>query len=89
MPKKRNENLVRIKELSVLTGQTQTTVKYYADLGLIPCQRFQGAHRVTRFFEKDKALERLKYIQKLKKKRYYIAEIIDECKKLDAKETAE
>jgi len=79
-----NSNLIRTRELVKITGQTQTTIKYYLDLGLIPHIVHQNEKRISRFFEPEQAVNRVKFILKLKKKRYYIREIIEECQKLDA-----
>jgi len=68
-------NILTIGELSEVSGTRLTTLKYYTELGLLPFN--QDGERLTRKYEKEKALERLEKIKELKKKRLTIKEIVE------------
>ncbi len=72
--KNSNINLVKIGELSKLSGFRYSTIKYYTEVGILPYEQ-QDTH-LARRYDKAQALERLKEIQALKDKRLTIEEII-------------
>jgi len=67
--------VLTIGELAEVSGVRLTTLKYYTELGILPFN--QAEKRLTRKYNKEKALERLEKIKKLKEKRLTIKEIID------------
>ena len=68
-------NVLTIGELAEVSGTRLTTLKYYTELGILPFS--QEGKRLTRKYNKKKALERLEKIKELKKKRLTIKEIIE------------
>lgn len=76
MNKKTSEKneVLTIGELAEVSGIRLTTLKYYTELGILPFN--QAEKRLTRKYNKEKALERLEKIKELKEKRLTIKEII-------------
>ena len=74
----KNEVLT-IGELAEVSGIRLTTLKYYTELGILPFN--QDGERLTRKYNKEKALERLEKIKELKEKRLTIKEIFDHFNK--------
>ena len=72
-------NVLTIGELSEVSGTRLTTLKYYTELGILPFN--QAEKRLTRKYNKEKALERLEKIKELKEKRLTIKEIIEHFNK--------
>jgi len=70
-----NNNFLTIGKLAEVSGTRQTTIKYYTEIGILPFR--QEGERLTRKYNKEEALKRLKEIKKLKEKRLTIKEIID------------
>ena len=77
MNKKATEknNILTIGELAEVSGIRQTTIKYYTEIGILPFS--QDGERLTRKYNKEKALDRLEKIKELKEKRLTIKEIVD------------
>ena len=69
-----NNNFLTIGKLADISGTRLTTLKYYTELGLLPFN--QAEKRLTRKYNKEKALERLEMIKDMKEKRLTIKEII-------------
>lgn len=67
-------NSLTIGELAKLSNTRYSTLKYYTELGILPY--YQAEERLTRKYDKEKALNRLEEIKKLKEKRFTIKEII-------------
>ena len=76
--------VLTIGELAEVSGIRLTTLKYYTELGILPFN--QGGERLTRKYNKEKALERLEKIKKLKEKRLTIKEIVEHFNKSTTKE---
>ena len=74
----KNEVLT-IGELAEVSGIRLTTLKYYTELGILPFN--QGGERLTRKYNKEEALERLKKIKKMKEKRLTIKEMVEHFNK--------
>ena len=72
-------NVLTIGELSEVSGTRLTTLKYYTELGILPFN--QDGERLTRKYNKEKALERLEKIKELKEKRLTIKEIVEHLNK--------
>ena len=66
---------VKLTELSELAGLRHTTVMYYMNMGLL--EWTQEEKRFAKYFDRVKCLKRLKEIEKLKKKRLTIKEILE------------
>jgi len=64
-----------IGELAKVSGVRQSTLKYYTEIGILPFT--QEGERLLRKYKKDKVLNRLEEIKKLKEKRLTIKEIIN------------
>ncbi len=81
MNKKASEknNILTIGELAEVSGTRLTTLKYYTELGILPFN--QAEKRLTRKYNKEKALERLEKIKELKEKRLTIKEIVEHFNK--------
>ena len=71
-----NSNILTIGKLAEVSGTRLTTLKYYTEIGILPFS--QEGERLTRKYSERKALERLKKIKELKKKRLTIKEIIED-----------
>ena len=67
-------NILTIGELANISGTRYSTLKYYTELGILPYQ--QAEERLTRKYDKEEAIKRLKKIKELKDKRLTIKEII-------------
>ena len=74
-----NNNFLTIGKLADISGTRLTTLKYYTELGLLPFN--QAEKRLTRKYNKEKALERLEKIKELKEKRLTIKEIVEHFNK--------
>jgi len=73
MSKKQSKKLLRIGDLAKATGTRLSTLKYYSDIGILPFEQ-EGA-RLTRRYDKAKAIERLKEIGALKENGLGVEEI--------------
>lgn len=70
------ENIfLSIGELAKVSGVRQSTLKYYTEIGILPFT--QEGERLLRKYKKDKVLNRLEEIKKLKGKRLTIKEIVE------------
>ena len=69
----KSSELIRMKELSTLTGIRQSTLKFYTERGILLFE--QQDTGLTRRFKKGEALKRLKEIGTLQGKGYSIAEL--------------
>ena len=78
MPEKKEKQLLRKSELAAAAGVRESTIKYYSEIGIIPC--VSGGDKLHRRFDKNQAIKRLKEIRKLKDKRYTIEEIVEHFK---------
>lgn len=77
-------NLYRIGELAKLAKVSRRTVDFYTRLGLVsPEERSEGNYRLYG----EEALQRLRYIQEMKKRKYTLEEIRDQLRALDRQES--
>jgi len=75
----KDDTILTIGELAEVSGTRLTTLKYYTELGILPFN--QAEKRLTRKYNKEKALERLGKITELKEKRLTIKEIVEHFNK--------
>ena len=68
-------NTLTIGELANIFGTRYSTLKYYTEMGILPYH--QAGERLTRKYDREEALRRLKEIKRLKEKRLTIKEIIN------------
>jgi DNA-binding transcriptional MerR regulator len=73
------DETMEITELSTLTGERVSTLKYYSEQGILPFE--QKGEGLRRKFRKDMAVKRLNEIKKLKEKGFSIPQIIDYYRK--------
>jgi len=73
--KKNVKKLIKREELSRISGVKETIIAKYIKQGLLKCSK-EGKD-YTRYFEKRKALKRLKEIEKMDKDGYRLSEIRD------------
>jgi len=69
----RQMDFVKMSELAELTGLRYSTIKFYADIGLLPYE--QKGERLAKYYPVKEATQRLQRIAELKKKRKTIEEI--------------
>lgn len=65
--------LVKKSELALLTGERYSTIKYYAEMGLLPYE--QKGPRLARYYKVVEAVKRLKEIKVFKQKGWNIEKI--------------
>lgn len=75
----KDNNNLKIGELSRMTGVRQSTVQYYTEIGILPYK--QEGTRFARRYNLSEATKRLKEIARLKDKRLKIEEIIEHFKR--------
>lgn len=74
MTKKTERNLIRIGELSQVSGVRQSTLKYYTEIGILPfVQKEEG---LSRWFDKREATTRLRTITGLKKHGFTMEQVV-------------
>ena len=71
----KDDSILTIGKLAEVSGIRQTTLKYYTELGILPFS--QDGKRLTRKYNKEEVLIRLKIIKELKEKRLTIKEIVE------------
>lgn len=64
---------VTIGELVRLTGSRYSTLKFYTEEGMLPYE--QAEEKLTRRYKREKSLERIQYIMKLRLEGKSISEI--------------
>ena len=64
---------VTIGELVRLTGRRYSTLKFYTEEGMLPFE--QEEKKLTRRYKREKSLERIEYIMKLRLEGKSISEI--------------
>ena len=69
------DDLLMMSELAELCGVRYSTIKYYAELGLLPFK--QKEKRLARYYPRQEAKERLESILKLRAENKSIPEIIN------------
>jgi DNA-binding transcriptional MerR regulator len=69
----KDKNQLFISELAELTGIKLSTLKYYAEIGILPFE--QESPKARRVFNKASAIKRINEIIKLREKRFTIDEI--------------
>jgi len=80
MPRKRTieeikqKDFLKMSELAELCGVRYSTIKFYAELGLLPFE--QQGKRLAKYYPAKEASQRLKEILRLKEKGKSIGEII-------------
>jgi len=70
----KKRDFLKISELAELCGVRYSTVKFYAELGLLPYE--QQGKRLAKYYPTKEASQRLKEILKLRDKGQSIPEII-------------
>ena len=75
----KDKNKLFKSELSKITGLKASTIKYYAEIGILPFQ--QESTGDNRVFDRAAAVKRIKEIIKLKEKRFTIDEIRERDRK--------
>jgi len=71
----KQREFIKMSELAELNGVRYSTVKYYTELGLLPCE--QQGKRLAKKYNREVASKRLKEILKLKGKGKTIPDIIN------------
>jgi len=74
LEKVKERDYLKMSELAELNGVRYSTVKYYSELGLLPCE--QKGQRLAKYYPRIEASDRIKDILKLKKQGKTIPEII-------------
>lgn len=64
---------VTIGELVRITNSRYSTLKFYTEEGMLPFE--QEEEKLTRRFQREKAIERIEEIKELKRKGYRVDEI--------------
>lgn len=75
LQKLKADDTMEITELSILTEERVSTLKFYSEQGILPFE--QKGERLRRRFKKDAAVKRLGEIKKLKEKGYSIPQLIE------------
>jgi len=70
----KKRDFLKISELAELCGVRYSTVKFYAELGLLPYE--QQGKRLAKYYPTKEASQKLKEILKLREKGQSIPEII-------------
>ena len=73
MSKKQGKKLLRAGELAKATGARISTIKWYSEIGILPFE--QAGTRLTRRYDKEKAIRRLKEIRQLQERGLNVVEI--------------
>ena len=71
---------LRAGEIAKLAGVPESTIKFYSFQGLLP---FYQEGKKNKRYIKDETLRRLDIIQKYKKKRYTLPEILEKLEALN------
>ncbi len=71
----KKRDFLKMSELAELCGVRYSTIKFYAELGLLPFE--QQGKRLAKYYPTKEASQRVKEILKLKDKGKSIAEIIN------------
>lgn len=69
-------DFVKMSELAELNGVRYSTIKYYAELGLLPFE--QKGKRLAKYYPRLEASKRLKAILKLREQGDTVPEIISQ-----------
>lgn len=72
----KKKEFLKMSELAELNGVRYSTIKFYAELGLLPYE--QRGKRLAKYYPAKEASKRLKEILKLRKKGQSITNIINE-----------
>ena len=70
----KKRDFLKMSELAELCGVRYSTIKFYAELGLLPFE--QQGKRLAKYYPAKEASQRLKEILKLREKGKSIGEII-------------
>jgi len=70
----KQKDFLKMSELAELCGVRYSTIKFYAELGLLPFE--QQGKRLAKYYPAKEASQRLKEILRLKEKGKSIGEII-------------
>jgi len=73
MSKKQPKKLLRIGEFAKATGARISTIKWYSEIGILPFE--QAGARLTRRYDKEKAIRRLKKIRRFQEQGLSVEEI--------------
>ena len=73
MGKKQTKKLLRTGELAKMSGARLSTLKYYSEIGILPFE--QEGVRLTRRYDKAKALKILQEIRRLREQGLSVEEI--------------
>lgn len=80
MQKKQKDKLVKLSELAELADVRKSTLKFYAEIGILP--HAEGGDGIIRLYKEKESLKRIKEIRNLRvHKRRAIDEIIEYYKK--------
>ena len=71
----KKRDFLKMSELAELCGVRYSTIKFYAELGLLPYE--QQGKRLAKYYPAKEASQRLKEILRLKEKGKSIGEIIN------------
>ena len=71
----KQKDFLKMSELAELCGVRYSTIKFYAELGLLPFE--QQGKRLAKYYPAKEASQRLKEILRLKEKGKSIGEIIN------------
>ncbi|MBI3305698.1 MerR family transcriptional regulator [Candidatus Nomurabacteria bacterium] len=71
----KKREFLKMSELAELNGVRYSTIKFYAELGLLPFE--QKGKRLAKYYPAKEASQRLKEILKLRDKRQSIPDIIN------------
>ena len=71
----KKRDFLKMSELAELCGVRYSTIKFYAELGLLPFE--QQGKRLAKYYPAKEASKRLKEILRLKEKGKSIGEIIN------------
>ncbi len=69
-------DFLKMSELAELNGVRYSTIKYYAELGLLPYE--QKGKRLAKYYPRQEASQRLKAILKLREQGDTVPEIISQ-----------
>jgi len=75
----RKQDFLKMSELAELNGVRYSTIKYYAELGLLPFE--QKGKRLAKYYPRIEASQRLKAILKLREQGETVPEIINQFMK--------
>lgn len=73
MSKKLTKKLLRMGALAKASGARMSTLKYYSEIGILPFEQKDAG--LTRRYDKEKSIKRLKEIRQLQERGLSVEEI--------------